>query len=124
MKKAKFASMLAVAGGLALATTACGGAKEAASDAVEDTADAVTDGACAAACAAACGAAEGACAAACGAAEGACAAACGAAEGACAAKNRIIRFSKFEVRRLAVGNYRQLFYWNSECPQKQNQCLP
>ena len=86
MKKAKFASMLAVAGGLALATTACGQKAE------EAATEAAAEGACAAA-AGACAAAEGACAAAagaCAAAEaGACAAkegACAAAEGACAAK--------------------------------------
>ena len=93
MKKAKFASMLAVAGGLALATTACGNkAEEAAAegDATEEAAPAEGEG-CAAAegCAAkeGCAAAEG-CAAkeGCAAAEG-CAAkeGCAAAEG-CAAK--------------------------------------
>ena len=77
MKKTNFASMLAVAGGLAVATAACSApADEAATDA--DT-TAVAD--CAAGC---CAAAEGCCAAAegcCAAAEGCCAAAeCEAAE--------------------------------------------
>lgn len=96
MKKAKFASMLAVAGGLALATTACGNkaeeaaadATEAAEEATEAAADA-TEAAAEAGTEAACAAAEGACAAkegACAAKEGACAAACAAKEGACAAK--------------------------------------
>lgn len=76
MKKTNFASMLAVAGGLAIATSACSAPAE------EDTG---ADETAVAACAAACGA-DG-CAAACGAegceAAACCAAACGAE--ACAA---------------------------------------
>ncbi|MCK0127970.1 hypothetical protein [Erythrobacter sp. F6033] len=81
MKKTNFASMLAVAGGLAVATAACSAPAD---DAAETAADETAMSACAAAeevAEAACEAAEEvACAA-----EGCCAAACCAAEGCCAA---------------------------------------
>ena len=81
MRKTKLASMLAVAGGLAIATSAC--SSETATDAVEGVECAACDAACAAGCAA-CAAACGAACAACGAA---CAAACGVSDAACAVKD-------------------------------------